>query len=118
VEVVAGGVSGARRRLSPPPSPEEAAVLEAQAREARGRQLETELAWLERVRRRDLSVMFALVLLSLAVGLFLMASAVRVTSVELGMRLFYAGLGLGNLGVIGAIGWGLWRSVERGDAEW
>ena len=93
-------------------------MLEAQAREARGRQLETELAWLERVRRRDLSVMFALVLLSLAVGLFLMASAVRVTSVELGMRLFYAGLGLGNLGVIGAIGWGLWRSVERGDAEW
>ena len=110
---MAGRVSTQRRPLTAPSTAEEAAALER-----RGRQLEAELAWLERTRRHDLLVMFALVLLSLAVGLFLMASAVRVTSVEVGMRLFYAGLGLGNLGVIGAIGWGLWRSVERGDAEW
>jgi hypothetical protein len=113
VEDVAGGVIVARRRLSPPPTPEEARALEQ-----RGHQLEQELAWLERERRRDLAVMFTLVALSLAVGLFLMASAVRVTSLEVGQRLFYAGIGLGNLGVIGAIGWGLWRSVQRGDTEW
>lgn len=113
MEDVAGGVSVARRRLSPPPTPEEARALEQ-----RGHQLEQELAWLQRERRRDLAVMFTLVALSLGVGLFLMASAVRVTSLEVGQRLFYAGIGLGNLGVIGAIGWGLWRSVQRGDAEW
>lgn len=103
----------ALRPLSAPLSPEE-----AQALEERGRQLERELHWLERERRRDLLVMFALVALSLAVGIFLMAYAVRVTSLEVGQRYFYAGLGLGNLGVIASIGWGLWRSVQRGDAEW
>ncbi len=86
--------------------------------ERRARQLAEELAWLERERRRDNTRMIIGIVVSLVIAIPMMAMSARVTTEAVGRAWLYGGLLLGDLGVLGSVGWGLWRAVDRGDAHW
>lgn len=90
----------------------------AAAHERRRLELEADLQWLERARRRDNVRMAAGVVLSLVVAVPMMAMSAHVTTEAEGRLWLYGGLILGDAGVLASIGWGLWRTVERGDAAW
>ncbi len=107
-------------------APVHAHDAEAREREARERvvherrrvELEEELRWMRAVRRRDNVRMAAGVLVSLAVAVPMMAMSAHVTSEEIGRLWLYGGLLIGDAGVLASVGWGLWRSVDRGDTRW
>lgn len=86
--------------------------------EARRLELEEELRWMAAERRRDTRLMLAGVVGSVVVALPIMMSSATVTDVEVGRALLSGGVLLGYTGVVGSIGWGLWRAVERGDTYW
>lgn len=105
--------------MSSPTSRDEPAVsFDEQERLDRATELEADLRWLHRRRRRDNLLALAGVLLSVGVAVSMMAMAVHVTTENEGRAWMYGGLALGNLGVFVSVLWGLHRSVERGDARW
>lgn len=95
-----------------------AELSDEQERVRRGAELEADLLWLTRQRRRDNLLMLAGILLSLAVAIPMMAMSAHVTVEAEGRAWLYGGLVLGDLGVFVSVVWGLNRSVERGDAHW
>lgn len=105
--------------MTSPTSREEPAVsFDEQARQDRAAELEAELRWLTRQRRRDNLIMMTGVLLSLSVAIPMMAMSAHVTVEAEGRAWLYGGLVLGDLGVFASVLWGLNRAVERGDAHW
>jgi hypothetical protein len=86
--------------------------------EARRLELEEELRWMRAMRRRDNLRMLAGIVASLVIAIPMMAMSAHVTSVEEGRVWLYGGLVIGDAGVLASVGWGLWRSVERGETRW
>lgn len=86
--------------------------------EKRRAQLESELQWMARERKRDHVRMAAGIVVSLLIAIPMMAMSAHVTDEDLGRGWLYSGLLIGDLGVLGSAVWGLKRAVDRGDAQW
>lgn len=87
-------------------------------REKRGKELEADLVWLARERRKDNRRMLAGILVSLCVAIPMMAMSAHVTDEAMGRGWLYGGLLLGDIGVFGSVMWGLHRGVQRGEIQW
>ncbi len=84
----------------------------------RARELEQDLVWSARERRRDNVRMLVGIICSLLIALPIMMSSARVNDEAIGRVLLYGGLGLGYVGVFASVIWGLRRGVDRGDTHW
>ncbi len=84
----------------------------------RARELEEDLAWSARERRRDNVRMLIGIVCSLVIAIPIMMTSARVTDVEIGRVFLYGGLAIGYIGVFASVIWGLQRSVKRGDTHW
>lgn len=84
----------------------------------RAQELEQDIAWSTRERRRDNVRMLIGIVCSLVIALPVMMMSARVTDEAIGRVFLYGGLALGYIGVFASVIWGLQRSVKRGDTHW
>jgi hypothetical protein len=84
-------------------------------REEMARKRAAEHVEAERVKWRDLAFTAAQCLAWAAVGIFLLMWSVHTTDVKLGKAAFFAGLGVGNAGIIFSLLGAYRRGEERGD---